>query len=43
MVFKTFPLAALATAIVLLASAPLPSYAQDEAVESINDDCVDQR
>jgi len=43
MVFKTFPVAALATAIVLLASAPLPSYAQDEAVESINDDCVDQR
>lgn len=43
MVFKTFPLAGLATAIVLLASAPFPSQAQDEAVESINDDCVDQR
>jgi len=43
MVFKTFPLAALATAIVLFASAPFPSQAQDEAVESINDDCVDQR
>jgi len=43
MVFKTFPLAALATAIMLFASAPFPSQAQDEAVESINDDCVDQR
>ena len=43
MVFKSFVLTGLATAIVLLASAPLPSQAQDEAVESINDDCVDQR